>query len=321
MLLWTSVQTPSLCRWWSTERLPRGLTDTPSWRPLEAARHGSRWPYWHRGKTCNLQRWPQTPPLWDRETQTTRETEQQQHSSPIKAASWRLAPFLKDCPQIQNCIKPSSPRRSHWVYRALAPRAEGAAHAAAVNVCQQSRAPLCPASAACLGSSFPTFEEQRHKTQAPLLCGAQPTLQQHRITKAPHLIKIFALDFPSGGITPSQILLAVFPPLQKKSPTYLQTSMHMPPGYSQPPEIPAWLTLDHLACDSSHMHLAETFLETSKLWIHPSILVKPVMWKAFWKGKFKYTLHFTIILRKGKKITFLIHLCSYRATFLYLLML
>lgn len=56
------------------------------------------------------------------------------------------------------------------------------------------------------------------------------------------------------------------PPLfLRESPTYLQTSMHMSPGYSQPPKIPAWLALGHLACDSSHAHLAETFLETSKL--------------------------------------------------------
>lgn len=56
------------------------------------------------------------------------------------------------------------------------------------------------------------------------------------------------------------------PPLfLRESPTYLQTSMHMSPGYSQPPKIPAWFALGHLACDSSHAHLAETILETSKL--------------------------------------------------------
>lgn len=90
----------------------------------------------------------------------------------------------------------------------------------------------------------------------------------------------------------------------------------MPPGYSQSPKIPAWLAwlaLDHLACDSSRTHLAETFLETSKLWIHPSILVKPVMWKAFQKQNFKYRLNFPSILTEGwgcKYYTF--HLFSHR---------
>lgn len=194
-------------------------------------------------------------------------------------------------------------------------RASGLAHTAAATLLWQHWVRLVVVHRTCclfgehLSHLWGTETQQalRHQLHEGLgaLCS---NIQSQR-----HNVLLKYLLKTSGGIAPLQIgrrsdgkLISALPPppLPKKSPTHLQTSMHMPPGYSQPPEIPAWLAwlaLDHLACDSSRAHLAETFLETSKLWIHPSILVKPVIWKAFQKQNFKYRLNFFSILRGGKK--------------------
>lgn len=118
--LWTSVHTPLLCGWWSTERAHR-------FSSLKVFRH-CRTRLQVALLAQGLHLWPTGAPqplsLWDRETWTTRETEQQQPPNPIKSAAWRLAPFLKDYPQRENCLKPSSPRRNHWVTQPLTPAQE-----------------------------------------------------------------------------------------------------------------------------------------------------------------------------------------------------